>query len=604
MAEDLVLLRALVDSNLPKLVQQDNPLFNALLGDLFPGVEMNDANYGELDTQLGVVMAEWGLQDLPQLRAKVWQLMETKNTRHGVMVIGGTGGGKTTCYRLLAEAKCRTSVIQASAGVADDDPSRYHPVSIQSINPKSLSLGELFGATDPHTREWTDGVVSSLLRTASQDASPKEKWLVFDGPVDTLWIESMNTVLDDSKVLTLINGERISFPDQVTFLFESQDLTQASPATVSRCGMVFLDETLIGWRPVYQSWVAKKVAEAKHNPVLQAQLKEHLTTLGETVLAKAIEYSQEKEILTTTAIANVHTLSSLFDALANSDSGITTSGEGALELLPQMISMWFIFALIWSVGGNLIAESRKKFDLFIREVDSQFSSTDTVYEYRIDPVRKAWVHWNESIPKNWRPPAHVPLHQILVPTVDTLRLNYLVNSLVRADDPRHEHMLVMGPSGVGKTAVISQTLLPALKATEQFHTMNIGLSAQTTAERTQVIIESRMERRSKGTVGPQGGKPLVCFVDDLNMPAKEEYGAQPPLELLRQYIDSSGWYDRSKQTFTTVRDLLIVAAMGEPGGGRNDIPARLMSRFAVFGLTFPSTPQIKRIFGTLIGWRF
>lgn len=83
------------------------------------------------------------------------------------------------------------------------------------INPKALSLGELYGEFDLSTNEWTDGVLSSVMRQTCADEKPDEKWLVFDGPVDTLWIESMNSVMDDNKVLTLINGERISMPEQV-----------------------------------------------------------------------------------------------------------------------------------------------------------------------------------------------------------------------------------------------------------------------------------------------------------------------------------------------------------------------------------------------------
>ena len=76
-------------------------------------------------------------------------------------------------------------------------------------------MGELYGEFDISTNEWSDGVLSSVMRIACADEKPDEKWIVFDAPVDTLWIESMNSVMDDNKILTLINGERISMPEQV-----------------------------------------------------------------------------------------------------------------------------------------------------------------------------------------------------------------------------------------------------------------------------------------------------------------------------------------------------------------------------------------------------
>lgn len=81
--------------------------------------------------------------------------------------------------------------------------------------------------------------------------------MILDGPVDTLWIESMNTVLDDNKVLTLLNGDRISLPPSMGLIFEVENLAVASPATVSRAGMVYLDINDLGWRPFIESWVEK-----------------------------------------------------------------------------------------------------------------------------------------------------------------------------------------------------------------------------------------------------------------------------------------------------------------------------------------------------------
>ncbi len=146
---------------------------------LLAGLEIAPTDYGAFQAALEKILEEKKLQKDEIIIRKAIQIYEVKLTRHGNMAVGQSCSGKSTAWTVLSEAMKALN----KAGVAG-----YESVKLFIINPKSLSDGELYGQYDLSTGEWLDGVLSRCMREACSDESPKQKWLVLDGPVDTLWI--------------------------------------------------------------------------------------------------------------------------------------------------------------------------------------------------------------------------------------------------------------------------------------------------------------------------------------------------------------------------------------------------------------------------------
>ena len=127
------------------------------------------------------------------------------------MMVGPSGGGKTAATRVLIDA------LTAS----------HEKHLMVRMNPKAIRAEEMFGENDAVSAEWTPGIFSALWQKYNDTKKPRT-WIVCDGPVDAIWIENLNSVLDDNKLLTLANGDRLPMTDNVRLLY-SRCRTCATP---------------------------------------------------------------------------------------------------------------------------------------------------------------------------------------------------------------------------------------------------------------------------------------------------------------------------------------------------------------------------------------
>lgn len=479
--EDVVLIRAFKDSNLPKFLAQDVALFLAIIADLFPRVDIPAQDFGDLSIAIQECLLAAGLQPVSSYIIKVIQLFETMNVRFGVMLVGPTGGGKTTCYRILRAAMSKLR----QAGHKNQQFQLVHP---HVLNPKCIKMGELYGEYNLLTNEWTDGLGSTIIRQCVADTTPDKKWVVFDGPVDAIWIENLNTVLDDNCILCLPNGERIKLnPITMRMLFEVADLAVASPATVSRCGMVYVPPEELGWRPFVQTWLQKMTVEHSLTSVVES----HIYTLFDTYVDQGLKFLRTncKENIPSVNINVVTSLCQYMQALFQPHRGLVWQAKGQeteVEVMGPVVNRVFAFAFIWSVGGNIEQSSIDKFDAFFRselETVAAFPSGDTVFEFFVNFKDQLLSPWEEVIP-SFTYKVGAPFFSLIVPTLDTTRMSFLME--INLEVARS--VLFQGISGVGKSAIVMDTIN---RLKEKYVPIILNFSAQTTSLATQVTLISQ-----------------------------------------------------------------------------------------------------------------
>jgi dynein heavy chain len=431
----------------------------------------------------------------------------------------------------------------------------------------------------------------------------------------------MNTVLDDNKKLCLMSGEIIQLAPTTNLIFEPMDLEVASPATVSRCGMVYLEPHMLGWQPLLTSWL-NTLPET-----ITTNYRGLLTDMYHRIVQPCLDFVRKggfKELSPTSNTNLARSLMNIHECLMDDFKDEQAIKSISDEQKEAWLMGTFMFSVVWSLGASTDNDGRQSFDILIRELFTSSLSADTQKKFHIlepvGPPKKSypvpfpseglvfdyqfvkeglgqWVPWTKAIEDVPPIPKDAAFNSIIVPTVDTIRYTYLMNLLVTHEKPT----LFVGPTGTGKSVYITDFLLNKLPK-DVYKPVLVNFSAQTTANQTQNIILSKLDKRRKGVFGPPLGWKTIVFVDDMNMPAREVYGAQPPIELLRQWLDHWNWYDLKENTAMKLVDVILIAGMGPPGGGRNPITPRFLRHFNVVTINEFDDPTMKLIFGRIVEW--
>jgi dynein heavy chain, axonemal len=596
--EEMLLARTLRDMNLSKLVAQDQELFAGLLKDIFPKQQnIPKMNYKDVESNVKILVKERNLVDRLEWFIKSIQLYETSRVRHGFMLVGPAGSGKTTIANILTDAltACGTQ----------------H--KIVKMNPKSFTGQEMFGVMNTVTGEWTQGVFSAIWAKFNKPLK-YHTWITCDGPVDAIWIENLNTVLDDNKILTLANSDRIPMTENTKMVFEVENLNNASPATVSRCGIVYVSDTDLGWRPLFTTWIEDRLPEKLFSTDDAENIKGFIKKYLEEpnifdYLLKNFTY-----VMNTPEVIRTSNLINLFEACLK-----PYQGESPLTTL--QLEKIFIYSTAWAIGGLFETEEREKFHKFLEglgaplpQISGQRMSVDkeTVFDYYIKKDSRDWCFWEAE---SWNPPEgkRLEFSQLLIPTNDSTRADYLISKIGTLPDIRSEarkergcrSSLIVGGTGTAKT---SCALMYANKFDPNVMLFkSINFSSATTPRMFQEAIDGEIEKKQGKIFCPPGGRRMTVFIDDMSMPFVNEWNDQITLEIMRQLIELEGYYFLNKENrgdFKTVNSLQYLGAMNHPGGGRNDVPNRIKRHFFIFNMTSPSVRAIGDIYGKILGLLF
>lgn len=606
--EPQIILQSLRETIAPKLIRSDVEIMRSIEEEAFPGVQYIPAPLEKLTAAIREQAANSKLVVSESWMTKILQLYQIQNLHHGVMMVGSSGSGKSAAWRTLLSA------LQTADGVEG---------VCHVIDPKVMSKEQLYGTLDNTTREWTDGLFTGILRKIVDNLrgeDSKRHWIVFDGDVDPEWVENLNSVLDDNKLLTLPNGERLNLPSNVRIMFEVETLKYATLATVSRCGMVWFSDDTVNVDMMIDNYIQNLKTTAfedvEDDSVAPGQMTQQTLTTQALVadflkvkltqdrfIEKALSMARKfNHIMEFTDIRALNTLFSLLNkACRNVIEYNIQHQDFPLEddKMEAYLSKKLLVAVVWALVGDCPLTDRKQFgDLVAGMTDvalPPLNDSTSLIDYDAKPEKSDWDMWQNQVPNVEVNTHSVVQTDVVIPTLDTVRHEDVLYSWLA----EHKPLLLCGPPGSGKT----MTLFSALRKLPHMQTVGLNFSSATTPDLLIKTFEQYCEY--KKTVNgvqlspTQIGRWLIIFCDEINLPAPDKYGTQRAISFLRQLVEHNGFWRTSDKTWVTLDRIQFVGACNPPtDAGRTPMGLRFLRHAPLVMVDYPGEQSLLQIYGT------
>ncbi|KAJ7995299.1 hypothetical protein DPEC_G00243100 [Dallia pectoralis] len=553
--ESGLVVQALRLNTMSKLTFADSSRFDALVRDVFPSVGFTDVEDPTLSQALQAVYEDARLELIPSQIKKALELYEQLRQRMGVVIVGPSGAGKSTIWRMLRAALGKTGMV----------------VKQYTVNPKAMPRQQLLGHIDMDTREWADGVLTNSARQVVREPPEVSSWIICDGDIDPEWIESLNSVLDDNRLLTMPSGERIQFGPNVNFIFETHNLSCASPATISRMGMIFLSDEDTDVNALVKSWL--KGQRDEHRGNLENWMGDYFHRGLEWVL------KQNDFVVDTSLVGTVlNGLSHL--------SGVTERGQ-------------FVVGLIRGLGGNLNFKARQD---FAKEVlgwarespPDPRKPLDTYYDSESGRLCAYTLERPEGLEIDELTHAHT------LPVIQTPDMQRGLHCFSHWLSSEHRQpFIVVGPEGCGK-GMLLRYAFSRLRSTQ---VAVVHCSAQTSSRHVLLKLSQTCLLLSSNTgraYRPKDCENLILYLKDINLPKPDKWGTSNLIAFLQQVLTYHGFYDDNLE-WVGLENIQLVASMSAGGAvGRHTLTSRISSIVRICTIDYPDRVQLQTIYSAYL----